>query len=114
MVVLGIIEFGRAMTVSQLIINASREGARRAILDGSTDASIETYIVDFLASTIDVDAADLTVQFFVNDAEVNVSTATKDDRIRVHIQIPFDEVLYIGTPYLAGMTLKGDTTMRHE
>jgi Flp pilus assembly protein TadG len=34
MVLLGIVEFGRAMMVSQLLANASREGARLAIVEG--------------------------------------------------------------------------------
>ncbi len=113
-VVLGIVEFGRAMSVSQLVTNASREGARRAIVDGSSNAVVKTYIEDFLTSTLDVDAADLTIQFFVNGSEVDVNTAGENDKVRVHIEVGFDDVLFISTPYLSGSTLKGSTTMRHE
>ena len=35
--VIGIIEFGRAVMVQQILVNAAREGARRAIIPGATN-----------------------------------------------------------------------------
>jgi hypothetical protein len=40
MMVFGIIEFGRALMVQQILTNASREGARRAIVEGATESEI--------------------------------------------------------------------------
>ncbi|MCA9071736.1 MAG: pilus assembly protein, partial [Planctomycetaceae bacterium] len=47
-VTLGIVEFGRAMMVGQLVTNAAREGARLGIIDGSTNAEVRTSIEQFL------------------------------------------------------------------
>lgn len=47
-VTLGIVEFGRAMMVGQLITNAAREGARLGIIDGSTNAEVVTSVQQFL------------------------------------------------------------------
>ena len=44
LLVFGMIEFGRAIMVQQVLVNASREGARQAVLDGTTVADIESQI----------------------------------------------------------------------
>ena len=53
-VVLGIVEFGRAMMVSQMVTNAAREGTRLAIIDGSTNTTVETWVEEFLNDSINV------------------------------------------------------------
>src|SRR5438046_2996127 len=51
-VVLGIVEFGRAMMVSQLVTNAAREGARLSIIDGTTNTDVQSRITTFLQNAI--------------------------------------------------------------
>ena len=46
--IVGIVEFGRGMMVSQLVTNSSREAARRCVLDGSTNSVVEQYVQDKL------------------------------------------------------------------
>src|SRR5512134_4022081 len=65
MVVLGIIEFGRAMMVAQLLNNGAREGARLAIMTGSTNTEVDTAVRNFVASSVGVDPAKLTVTITV-------------------------------------------------
>jgi Flp pilus assembly protein TadG len=43
----GIIEFGWIFTVRQALTTAAREGARTAVLPGSTVADVETRIADY-------------------------------------------------------------------
>ncbi|MEZ6061460.1 MAG: TadE/TadG family type IV pilus assembly protein [Planctomycetaceae bacterium] len=112
--VLGIIEFGRAMSVGQMVTNASREGCRQAILDGSSSTAVEAYVDNFLSGALGVTAADVTVTCFVNGAAADVSTAEESDTIRVRVSVPFDRVSLVQADYLAGKTLVGETTMRHE
>jgi len=66
--VFGIIEFGRAMQVSQLVTNVAREGARRAVLPGSTNTGVEKFIKDFLKETLNVDGASVTITITVTPA----------------------------------------------
>jgi Flp pilus assembly protein TadG len=40
LVSVGIFEFGRAYQTWQVLTNAAREGARLAVIDGSTDAAV--------------------------------------------------------------------------
>ena len=112
--VLGIIEFGRAMLVSQMVGNASREAARRAVLDDSNSTSIETYVEGFLSSSLGISTSDVTIDFYVNDLLADVNTAVENDKIRARVEIPFDSVSLIGANYLKGKKLVGETTMRHE
>src|SRR5690606_472052 len=41
LLILGMVEYGRLVMVQQILTNASREGARMAVLDGATKASVE-------------------------------------------------------------------------
>lgn len=45
---LGIIEYGWVFTIRQALANAAREGARVAVLPGSTDAQITQRVQDYL------------------------------------------------------------------
>ena len=49
LVCVGIFEFGRAYQTWQVLTNASREGARYAVIDGSTDDLIRKRVNDYLA-----------------------------------------------------------------
>lgn len=44
----GIFEFGRAYQTWQVLTNAAREGARMAVIEGTTDAEIRTRVNDYL------------------------------------------------------------------
>jgi Flp pilus assembly protein TadG len=44
----GIFEFGKAYQTWQVLTNASREGARLAVIEGSTDADVRKRVGDYL------------------------------------------------------------------
>jgi Flp pilus assembly protein TadG len=101
MVVLGIVEFGRAMMVGQMVTNAAREGTRMGIIDGETNATVTAWIESFLNDSINVAAADVTVTITVDPATGNpdpfdqIGNASAKDLVTVHVSVPFDEVSYI-------------------
>ncbi|HET7699173.1 MAG TPA: TadE family protein [Vicinamibacterales bacterium] len=45
----GIFEFGRAYQTQQVLVNAAREGARLAVIEGSTDAQVRARVNDYLS-----------------------------------------------------------------
>jgi Flp pilus assembly protein TadG len=120
MVVLGIVEFGRAMMVSQMVTNAAREATRLAIIDGSTNTSVTTWVEEFLGDSINVEASDVTVTITVvaapgNDDPLNqVANAQARDLVTVIVSVPFDEVSYVPGSYLNGKNLSARSSMRHE
>ena len=44
----GIFEFGRAYQTQQILVNASREGARLAVIEGTTDTEVKTRVNNYL------------------------------------------------------------------
>src|SRR5688572_33108119 len=49
LLVIGIIELGRAVMVQQILTTASREGARRAVLERATTTEVTTIVRDYLS-----------------------------------------------------------------
>ncbi|MBW3539449.1 MAG: pilus assembly protein [Planctomycetes bacterium] len=119
-VTLGIIEFGRAMMVGQLVTNAAREGARLAVVDGTTNAEVEQAIYDFLQASVNVAPADVIVTITVEEYPGNpdpgneVANAGPRDLVSVRVQVPYNKVNYIRAKWLDGKNLVGLAAMRHE
>ncbi|MCH5377140.1 MAG: pilus assembly protein [Planctomycetes bacterium] len=110
LLVLGIMEFGRAMMVEQMLTNAAREAARCGVLDGSSDTEVRAAVADYLATggiaatdvTITIDPADLTA-------------ARKGTAVSVELSVPYNSVSWVPTPWFLGnTTLSSECVMRHE
>jgi Flp pilus assembly protein TadG len=121
MLVFGIIEFGRGFMIMQLVTNAAREGCRRAIIDGSTNTDVTSYIQSFMNTSGNVPTSATTVTITVTPAAGNPANPTSNlascqsrDLVTVKVEIPFSAVQLITAKYLAGKTLKGEAAMRHE
>jgi Flp pilus assembly protein TadG len=118
-VVLGIVEFGRGMMVSELVNNSAREGARLAIVAGTTNNDVTQAVKDFLQAA-GINSQDVTVTITVTAATGNpnpnnqVGNATTRDVCTVQVQVPFNKVSFIPGSYLNGKNLKGLCAMRHE
>ena len=113
LLVFGMVEFGRAVMVQQVLVNASREGARLAVLDGSTVAEVESRIDGYLAAST-IDGA--TIEYEVNGVIVgNPDVAQFGDAVTVRISVPFDSVSWLPVPqYIGGTTLTASSIMRRE
>jgi hypothetical protein len=109
LLVFGMIEFGRMVMVQQVITNASREGARAAVLDGATTASVNTTVTNYLTGA-HLSGGSVTI------APADPSTAKAGDPITVTVQIPFSQVTWLPAPmFISGSTqLTAATVMRRE
>jgi Flp pilus assembly protein TadG len=106
--VLGMIEYGRMVMVQQVITNASREGARKAVLDGSTTAEVQATVTNYMTSG-GVSGGTVTV------SPNPPSTAAFGDPVTVTVSIPFSQVSWLPSPmFLGGKTLNSATVMRRE
>lgn len=118
--VTGIIVFGRAMMVAQIITNATREGARQAVLDGSTNSGIESEIQTDIANSLGIPASDVTVVITLaagsqsGTPPTSLQTAGPKDLITINTSVPYDSVTFVPGTWLAGARLSAQTTMRHE
>jgi Flp pilus assembly protein TadG len=108
LLVFGMIEYGRMVMVQQILTNASREGARLAVLDGITTTNVLTTVDHYLAGV------------GISGAAVSVTTnppVAPDfaESMTVSVQIPFDQVSWLPSPmFLDGVQMTATTTMRRE
>jgi Flp pilus assembly protein TadG len=108
LLVFGIIEYGRMVMVQQLITNASREGARRAVLDGATTAEVTTVVNNYLASG-GIKGATVTV------TPNPPTTAVYGAPVTVAVGVPFTRVSWLPKPmFLGNRTLSARSIMRRE
>lgn len=108
LLVFGMIEFGRLVMVQQILTNASREGARLAVLDDVTVSDVSTTVSTYLTGA-SVSGATTSV------SPDPLSTAAYGDAVTVTVSVPFSQVSWLPTPqFLSGTTLSAATTMRRE
>lgn len=109
LLVFGMVELGRMVMVQQLLTNASREGARRAILDGSTVSEVQDVVEQYLANTsVRVPRENITVSPDPEDAAFG-------DPITVSVSVPFESVSWLPAPmFLGGTNMEATTVMRRE
>ena len=105
--VLAIIELGRMVMLEQMIVNASREGARAAVLENATADDVENTVLDRLSSfnTSNVDVE-------INPS--NPASAGFGDPIEVTVSIPFADVSLLAPFFANDRDITGSTTMRCE
>ncbi|MFH1919179.1 MAG: TadE/TadG family type IV pilus assembly protein [Planctomycetota bacterium] len=108
LLVFGIIEFGRLVMVEQILTNASREGARRAILEQSTVAGVETTVSDYLTGS-SVSGATVTV------TPDPLNQVGFGDLVTVTVAVTFDQVSWLpASRFLSGTNLTTQSAMRAE
>lgn len=114
LLIFGMIEFGRMVMVQQVITNASREGARVAVLDGSTHTEVQQTVDDYLASA---SISGATVQIVPYEP----SAAGYGEPVTVTVQVPFSQVSWLPGPMLTmflgrdkNINLTATTVMRRE
>jgi Flp pilus assembly protein TadG len=106
--VFGMIEYGRMVMVYQVLTNASREGARAAVLDGATTSNVQTAVQSYMSAAM-ISGATVTV------APNPPSNAEYGDPVTVTVSIDFNQVSWLPSPmYLGGKSLSSATVMRRE
>jgi Flp pilus assembly protein TadG len=103
----GIVEIGRGMMVQQVLIQASREGAREAALPGATMDSVMDVVERF--------AADAGTPVNRNDISAipDPASALNNQQIKVSVEVAVSDISWIPSSFLPAR-LKATTTMRSE
>jgi Flp pilus assembly protein TadG len=108
LLVFGMIEYGRCILVQQMLTNASREGARRAVLDGTSTHDVDTIVNNYLSSASIAEATVTVVPDPPSDAQFG-------DPVTVTVQIPFEDVSWLPAPlFLKNVTMTAVSVMRRE
>ncbi|MGD9632322.1 MAG: TadE/TadG family type IV pilus assembly protein [Pirellulales bacterium] len=107
LLVIGMVELGRALMVQQVLINASRVGARQAITLGATTTTVQTAVKDYAAS---VAVPGVTVA-----VTPSPSAAKAGDPITVTTSVAYNGVSWLPSPwFLGGANLHASSRMRKE
>jgi Flp pilus assembly protein TadG len=121
LVSVGIFEFGRAYQTWQILTNAAREGARIAVLPGSTPGAVDARAREYMTSGALPNAA--TAGVTVTPATVSVGLTGTAPASQVTIAYPFDFMmlnpvvrLVVPGSTLGGsaLTLTSSAVMRNE
>ena len=120
LVSLGIIEYGRALMAANLVTNAAREGGRVAGITGSTNTDVQNAVVNFLATSLNLNTGQVSVKISITPAAGNpdpqnqCANAKLRDLVTVDVNVPYSAVALIQASYLQDVTLTASSSMRHE
>jgi len=107
LLIIGIVEFGRALMVQQILTNASRVGAREAITLSTTQSEVVSAATNYASST-SVPGVNVGVS-------PSPSTAVAGDMVSVTVSIPYSDITWIPAPwFLSSTTLTATSAMRKE
>ncbi len=111
LMVFGMIEFGRAIMVQQVLTNASREGARIAVLDSPTPTAglVQATVTNYLQNAGIAGATITTIP-------AEPTSAGYGDPVTVTVRIPFANVSWLPAPMFlnSNAQLSASTVMRRE
>ena len=113
MMVLGIIEIGRACMVTELLNEAARRACRQGVLEGTSSTTIQSTATDFLTG-VGISGEDAAV--YVNDVpagSTNVQSMPAYTEITVVVTVPISNVTWTPITFVPG-SLSGQYTMRRE
>lgn len=108
MMTVGMMEVGRLVMVKQIMVNASREGARQSVLPGSTNASVASYVTQQLQGS-SINGATVTI------TPSNLSAAKAGTSVTVSIAVSSKSISWLPKPMFSlNETIEAATTMRKE
>ncbi|MGI9515597.1 MAG: TadE/TadG family type IV pilus assembly protein [Pirellulaceae bacterium] len=114
MLLLGIIEMGRVMMINQMATNACREGCRRAIVPGATDAQITSIVNGYLdAAGISATGREVKLMNSAGD-EVSLATINSHETVTIEVRAPYSANTWGFTAIMGGKALVSRSTMRRE
>ncbi|SRR5579875_1661900 len=113
LVVLALIEFGRAFMVKELLTEAARRGCRQGVIEGTSSDTIQSTAVNFL-SNVGVKGASASV--YVNGVpagSTNISSMPVYTEITVVVTVSVSNVAWTPRVFVTG-SLSGQYTLRRE
>lgn len=118
LIVLGLVEFSRAMTVGQALTDSARRGVQKAVREGASNDQVRQEVQAYLNRSLKVSETALDVAIEVRPAgdasgvRHDLADARPKDLVRVSVKVPFDQVAYVAGLFLGGTTLEGHCDMR--
>jgi len=129
MFMFAIFEFGYAYMVVTSLNSAARRAARWGVGENVTTEQVNSRVLDLLEPTVDtshvtvyIKEGDLFDDPEVDPTDVDYSSlpdieldeADPRELFIVRVEVPYDEVAILPPLWVTGVTLKGQSVMRHE
>ncbi len=130
LLLLGIVEFGHAQMVVNLLQSSCRAGARMGSTTGPTTAQVQSRMKEVLGSGVnankvtiyvkDASSLDHSGTWPTTDAGVNalptleLSSAEDRQMFVVRASVPYNSIAIVPMPFLKNYTLSAQCFMRHE
>lgn len=113
--VLGIVEFGRAVMVRQVISNAAREGVRQGIIPGATVTQVTNACNAYLSEG-GISSTNLVVQCRESDGTVvtDLNSVDSHEGLQVFVSVPYNDISWGVLNFLGGSTVQFTAEMRRE
>lgn len=108
--VVGVLEMGRALMVKEELSDAARRGCRAGILPLGSNAAIAAQVNKVLDDS-KIKPSDATITVQVNDVVADASTAKQNDKISVAISVPIAKVCWIAPHFFANSSIESETTV---
>ncbi|HEY5619585.1 MAG TPA: TadE family protein [Vicinamibacterales bacterium] len=119
LVSISVFEFGRAFQTWQVLTNATREGARIAVLPGTSDDAVSSRVLDYLEAgqLPAADSASVTVangEISIGDGTAPAETVTVSYPFEFVVLQPIARMVVSDTEVGAPITMTVSATMRNE
>jgi Flp pilus assembly protein TadG len=107
-VVFTMFEVGRLVMIHQIITEASRAGARRAVLENASEGAVKNHVASILNNSM-LGSGTVTV------TPTDLSTLGFGDPVVVTVNVKYADVSWIGAIWVTGNpTMTATSTMRAE
>ena len=128
--VFGVVEFGRVQLVSSLLQTACRAGARYGATEGVTSSEALARVSQMLSAAMDPGDLSMMVKdasvydtpgpYPANPGEfwalpdIDLDTAEPRQLFLIRASVDYNDIAIVPMPILEGLTLTGQSIMRHE
>lgn len=114
MFVFAIFEIGRLVMLQQIMGEACRQGARRAILENASESAIVTQVEDRLEAN-SIPGATVTITWSNKATQPNMANLGFQDPLTVRATVPYSDVSWlVPTWVVQGAVMEAQATMRVE
>ena len=114
LMLIGILEFGRAVMIHQVITNATREAARHAIIKGANEKFVLNTVHEYLDSAA-ISQGGRVVQIRNSSGQPSAITdIDSHEEVTVFVSIPFADNSFGMTQWFVGKNITTQVSMRRE
>lgn len=114
MFVFAIFEIGRLVMLQQIMGEACRQGARRAILENANETTVETLVTTRLAAN-SIPGATVTISWPGQDTQPDITRLGFQDPITVRATVPYSTVSWLIPTWISQTAvMEAQSTMRIE